>query len=225
VSSVPTDSGSGAGGTEGTGPAAIGPIPHEEWRDAAGRHYPAHLDAEELAHPERWWGAWWASTVARDRWPVDQVPRVTFDRSRRQRDERRERAARSALVAIRGGPCESAAGRPGWVWTAALTTHGVVVGEVRAHAFDADVDGVGWPVPSPVPAGAVVLDGVSVHPRWRWLGIGRRLLDALREEISEPVIVLVPASAGRGFFEACGFRMAHALHVSMWFFSEGAAAV
>jgi GNAT superfamily N-acetyltransferase len=109
------------------------------------------------------------------------------------------------------------------VWTDAVADHGVV-GELRAHLFDAAVDAVGWPVPSPVLPGTVVLDGVSVHPQWRWLGIGRRLLGAVRDELAEPVIVRVEASAGRGFFEACGFRVAHALPTSMWFFANGAAA-
>ena len=40
-------------------------VPHEKWRDMAGRHYAAHLDAVPVLRPEQWWGAWWASSVAR----------------------------------------------------------------------------------------------------------------------------------------------------------------
>jgi GNAT superfamily N-acetyltransferase len=93
-----------------------------------------------------------------------------------------------------------------------------MVGGLRAHDFDGE-DGVRWPAAVPVPAGTVVLDGIAVLPDWQFLGIGRRLLDALRCEVPGAVVALAGGSAARGFLEACGFRITHALPTPTWFIS------
>ncbi len=213
-------------------PSDVEPIPHEDWRDGAGRHFPAHLDVIELTRPERWWGAWWASTTIREKWPLDQVPAVTFDRSRWVRDERRRRAALGARAVISGGRRELADGRWVWAWTAEVADRrgcdcggtaclgasggGGPVGELWAHDFDEARDSARWAVRS-VPAGTVVLDGVAVLPCRRLSGIGRRLVAAMRKATAGPVIVLGAGPAGRGFLEACGFRVAHALPAPSWY--------
>jgi transcriptional regulator with XRE-family HTH domain/GNAT superfamily N-acetyltransferase len=229
VEASPTDASSAVSPSALTfGPAAPGtPIPHEDWRDGAGRRYPAHLDVVELTRPERWWGAWWASTTIRQKWPLDQVPAVTFDRSRSVRDERRRRAALGAQAIISGGRRQLTDGRWAWVWTAEAADCGGteclgdsgcggVVGELWAHEFDEAGDGERWSVRT-VPAGTVVLDGVAVLPCRRLAGIGRRLVEAMRRATAGPVIVLGAGTAGRGFLEACGFRVAHAVPAPSWY--------
>lgn len=37
-----------------------GPVPSEELRDRAERHYPAHLDVRPVEELTDWAGAWWA---------------------------------------------------------------------------------------------------------------------------------------------------------------------
>jgi transcriptional regulator with XRE-family HTH domain/ribosomal protein S18 acetylase RimI-like enzyme len=217
-------------GTASVPSTAAPPIPHEDWRDSADRHYPAHLDVAELTRPERWWGAWWASTVVRDRWPLDQVPPVTYDRNRHVRDERRARVAQGSRAVVRGGRCDVGEGRPSWEFFAEVVNNQSigggadrrvrVVGRLRACGFEDGGDGVRWPAATPVPDGTVVLDGVAVRPDWRLLGIGRRLVEALRREVTGIVIVLAAGSAARGFLEACGFQITHAFPTPMWFVSD-----
>lgn len=67
-----------------------GPIPHDDLRDRAGRHYPAHLDVREVGDPPDWWRAWWVGCypIPKSRWPII-PPDHTFDLSRYWRDRRR----------------------------------------------------------------------------------------------------------------------------------------
>jgi transcriptional regulator with XRE-family HTH domain len=188
-------------------------VPHEELRDQGGRHYPAHLDPVEVIRPEQWWGAWWTQSVIRSKWPLDEVPPFTYDLSRFARDERRERAARGARVEVRGGRRQMPGGGPGWVWTA--HADGEVVGELWAHEFAEAMDGMRWSFPTPVPAGTGVLDGVAVLPDWQRLGVGRRMVEALRADADGGLISL--AWGASGFLEACGFCRSFALPAPMWF--------
>jgi transcriptional regulator with XRE-family HTH domain len=171
------------------------PIPHEGLRDAAGRHYPAHLDIQEVTRPERWWGAWWTLTMIRSRWPLEQVPPYTYDRARPARDRRREGIARGELVRVRRAVAPGL-GDAGWLWVAEVEDAGetVRVAEARAHRE---------------PAGGVTLDGVVVAPKWRGIGLGRRLVEAVRSAAAGvPVTALGRDLAGAGFLRACGFRPA-----------------
>jgi transcriptional regulator with XRE-family HTH domain len=188
-------------------------VPHETLRDRGGRRYPAHLDPVEVTRPEQWWGAWWAASVIRSKWPVEEVPPYTYELSRFTRDERRERAVRRGRVAVRGDRRELPGGVAGWVWTA--HADGEVVGELWAHEFDEGVDGMRWHFPTPVPAGTGVLDGVAVLPDWQRLGIGRRMVAALRADVDGGLISLAWGSSG--FLEACGFSRSFALPAPMWF--------
>ena len=79
--------------------------PHEDLRDRGGRHYPAHLDPRKVTSPEQWWGAWWALTMVRSHWPLEEVPPYTYDLSRSRRDEHRShsppRSSASSALRIR----------------------------------------------------------------------------------------------------------------------------
>jgi transcriptional regulator with XRE-family HTH domain/GNAT superfamily N-acetyltransferase len=110
----------------------------------------------------------------------------------------------------------------GWVWTA-RSADGTLVGALWAHDYDGVVDGVRWGSSIGMDAGGtVVLDDVIVHPEWRLLGIGRRLLEALRSAVPGPVVVLASGSAGLGLIEACGFRPARDLVAPRWFRADAA---
>ncbi len=196
--------------TEG-GCRAAPDVPHEDWRDAAGRHYPAHLDAVPLTQPERWWGAWWATSVSRSRWPLEEVPAVTFDLSRPRRDERRRRRARGALAVVR-----RVAGGARIVHVAELPDS-TRVGELVGHQFSADIDD-DLLAPGVVAApGTVVLDSVFVRGDWRGLGVGRRLIEALVADVSGPVTTMAFSYRQRGFLKACGFAETRALMPPRWF--------
>ncbi|HEU5109158.1 MAG TPA: GNAT family N-acetyltransferase [Micromonosporaceae bacterium] len=170
---------------------AVEPVPQEELRDAANRHYPAHLDIDEVTRPERWWGAWWTLTVAQAHWPLDEVPPYTYDRARHRRDRRRERAARGRTVVIRRALVPGLDDRH-LLWVAeASESDATRVGELRAHRTS---------------LGQVKLDGVVVAPRWRGCGIGRRLIEAVRAEAAGASVVALSVGLDQdGFLRACGF--------------------
>ncbi|MFI7022996.1 GNAT family N-acetyltransferase [Micromonospora sp. NPDC049900] len=176
----------------------------DTWRDAAGRRYPAHLDARRVRTLKDWPGAWWASwySLPPERWPL-RVPEVTFDLNRRYRDERRERERLLAEVRIR----RVTAGVPETCWRlVAELSDGDLVGELRAHERSLDLlygEDSG-------DRREVVLDGVLVAPELRRLGIGRRLVDRLVEETRGMGLDAVCATAEFGgvrFLSACGFRI------------------
>jgi len=165
------------------------PVPHEDLRDAADRHYPAHLDVAEVTRPEKWWGSWWTLTMVESHWPLDTVPPYTYDGSRHRRDRRRERRARGARVQMGRADVPELAGR-GWVW---LAHDGEArVGELRAHrGHDGDI----------------VLDGVVVAPDWRGCGVGRRLVEELLRHAAGARVTALADEFGAGLFlRACGFQ-------------------
>ncbi|MGY0006557.1 GNAT family N-acetyltransferase [Micromonospora sp. I033] len=179
-------------------------VPHEELRDAAGRHCPAHLDAHEVREPKDWPGAWWAHwfNVPPNRWPP--LPAVTFrlDRIVRDRDRLRERVRRDHLVRRYTDP---ALPSTSWRFVAELPDGGLV-GELRAHERSSDLL-IGHPEPG---QRQVVLDGVLVAPPYRLLGIGRRLVAALVAEMARAGVRSAHAiaeSAGASFLVACGFEV------------------
>jgi GNAT superfamily N-acetyltransferase len=98
---------------------------------------------------------------------------------------------------------------------------GTVVGELRAHEFDDAVDGAAAPCVT-VPRGTVVLDGVVVAARWRRLGIGRRLVGALRDEVTMAVVTLATGNHQRLFLQRCGFGPARDLSTPRWLVSRPA---
>ncbi|MFF0718844.1 GNAT family N-acetyltransferase [Micromonospora sp. NPDC003816] len=174
------------------------------WRDAAGRRYPAHLDARRVRTLRDWPGAWWADwyTLPPERWPL-RVPEVTFDLNRRYRDERRLRERSFAGVRVR----RVTDGVPETCWRlVAELPDGDLVGELRAHERSLDLR-------YGVDLGdrrEVVLDGVLVAPQLQRLGIGRRLVGRLVEEtrlVGPRAVCAIAESAGVQFLMACGFRI------------------
>ncbi|WP_255510002.1 GNAT family N-acetyltransferase [Micromonospora sp. AP08] len=179
-------------------------VPHEDLRDAAGRHCPAHLDAREVREPRDWPGAWWAHwfNLPADRWPP--LPAVTFrlDRTVRDRERVRERARRDHLVRRYVDP---ALPSTSWRFVAELPD-GDLVGELRAHERTSDLL-IGYPE---LGQQQIVLDGVLVAPAYRLLGIGRRLIAALLTEMDEAGVRSAHAiaeSGGASFLLACGFEL------------------
>ncbi|HET9516981.1 MAG TPA: helix-turn-helix domain-containing protein [Actinoplanes sp.] len=224
-------------GRPGTGrPGAAQPsaVPHEQLRDRGDRRYPAHLDVTEVTSPEQWWGSWWTSSLIRSLWPLGEVPSVTFDLSRRRRDERRTRADRAASVRIRQVPLGRAADAAGevslgsvgfgswgavpgcWMWVAEAPD-GARVGQLSACRATAQAR----PSPPPIPervrprpaaagpshAGLVLLNHVLVAPDWRRLGVGRRLVGALRDSVGEPLAALALDHVAERFLEGCGYAV------------------
>jgi transcriptional regulator with XRE-family HTH domain len=179
-------------------------VPHEELRDAAGRHCPAHLDAREVREPRDWPGAWWAHwfDLPPDRWPP--LPAVTFrlDRTVRDRERVRERVRRDHRVRRHVDP---ALPSTSWRFVAELPDGGLV-GELRAHERSGDLL-IGHPEPG---QRQVVLDGVLVAPAYRLLGIGRRLVAALVTEMDRAgarSAHAIAESGGASFLLACGFEI------------------
>ncbi|WP_223884524.1 GNAT family N-acetyltransferase [Micromonospora craniellae] len=198
-----------SGGTLATGddpgPAEPSDVASDDaWRDAAGRRYPAHLDARRVRTLKDWPGAWWANwySLPPERWPL-RVPEVTFDLNRRYRDERRLRERLLTEVRIR----RVTDGVPETCWRlVAELSDGDPVGELRAHERSLDLlygEELG-------DRREVVLDGVLVAPRLQRLGIGRRLVGRLVEETRGVGLAAVCAIAefgGARFLSACGFRI------------------
>ncbi|MEU5527673.1 GNAT family N-acetyltransferase [Micromonospora chersina] len=188
------------------GPVAgeLATVPHEDLRDAAGRHCPAHLDPREVREPKDWPGAWWAHwfNLPADRWPP--LPAVTFrlDRTVRDRERVRERARRDHLVRRYVDP---ALPSTSWRFVAELP-NGDLVGELRAHERTSDLL-IGYPE---LGQQQIVLDGVLVAPAYRLLGIGRRLIGALLAEMDAAGVRSAHAiaeSGGASFLLACGFEL------------------
>ena len=209
-----------AGGRLGFG--ELGPDPNEGMRDAAGRHYPAHLDVREVHAPKDWAGAWWAywHDLPPERWPLP-VPDATYDLSRERRNRRRWREEVRRTVRLRRVnedlPAEV------WQWVAELPD-GRMVGELRARVrserpiYD-DLALGGYPANDIGPTGGqdpaereVVLVGVVVAPSCRALGIGRRLIGELTMEMDRTgfAVARVTTDLGdaSGFLMSCGFRLA-----------------
>ncbi|MEH0843654.1 GNAT family N-acetyltransferase [Micromonospora sp. CPCC 205711] len=190
--------------TLGEPDASPPPIPHEELRDAAGRHCPAHLDAREVREPRDWPGAWWAHwyDLPPERWNVT-LPATTYALDRAARDRRRwgEQIRRD----VRVRRCVDDLPATSWRFVAELPD-GALVGELRAHERSVEFF-------RRYPLGdrrELVLDGVLVSAEHRGLGIGRRLLDALATEMDRAGIGAVQAIAefgGIGFLLACGYRL------------------
>ncbi|MBM0228861.1 GNAT family N-acetyltransferase [Micromonospora sicca] len=180
-------------------------VPHEELRDAAGRHCPAHLDAREVREPRDWPGAWWAHwhDLPPQRWPMA-LPAVTYVQDRGERDRRRrgERVRREVRVRrFTGGGLPATS----WGFLAELPD-GELVGELRAHERSVDLL-LGYDLDD---RRELVLDGVLVAPGRRLLGIGRRLVEALRAEMDRAGVATVHEVAefgGAAFLRACGFQV------------------
>lgn len=210
---------------EPTGAVAVQPIPHETRRDEAGRHYPAHLDVRDVHEPKDWAGAWWAYwyNLPPERWPL-RLPAATYDLSRERRNLRRWQTEVRRTVRIRRVTEDLPAG--GWQWVAELPDGGLV-GELRAHERGPrplELDPIGAATAGPVedPAerttgreppdrGELVLDGVVVAPRYRGMGLGRRLVEALVAEADRlelPAIHATAEDVGIPFLSGCGFRFA-----------------
>jgi GNAT superfamily N-acetyltransferase len=180
-------------------------VPHETIRDAAGRHSPAHLDARPVRQPRDWPGAWWARwyDLPPERWPLP-LPAVTYVQDRAERDRRRwgeqvRRDVRLRRFTDIGLPETS------WRFLAELPD-GQLVGELRAHERSVDLL-LGYELDD---RRELVLDGVLVAAEHRLLGVGRRLVEALRAEMDRVGVTTVHAVAefgGIGFLVACGFEV------------------
>lgn len=218
-----------AGGRLGFGELATDPNqgelatdPNEGMRDAAGRHYPAHLDVREVHEPKDWAGAWWAYwyDLPPERWPL-RVPAATYDLSRERRNRRRWREEVRRTVRLRRVnkdlPAEV------WQWVAELPD-GRMVGELRARVrterpIYQDLAVGGYPASDRGPTGGedfaareVLLIGVVVAPSCRALGIGRRLIGELTMEMDRTGLVVARVTTdlgdASGFLMSCGFRLA-----------------
>ncbi|MER7416596.1 helix-turn-helix transcriptional regulator [Micromonospora peucetia] len=179
------------------------PVPHDGRRDEGGRRYPAHLDVREVRTLKDWPGAWWGHWyVPPEQWPV-RVPERTYDLGRGRRDERRVRDRVRAALEFRRVTEEVPKGC--WRFVAQLPG-GELVGELRAHERSEDLllgEDLG-------DRREMVLDGVLVAPQLRFMGIGRRLLQLLGEELDRAGIRTVHAVAGIGgsdFLLACGYQL------------------
>lgn len=180
-------------------------VPHEEIRDAAERHCPAHLDAREVRTPRDWPGAWWAQwyDLPPGCWRMP-LPAATYvrDRGERDRRRRRERVQREARVRRYTG-----GGLPATSWRfVAELPDGELIGELRAHERSVDLL-LGHDLGG---AREIVLDGVLVGGEHRRLGIGRRLVEALSVEMDRLGVTTAHAIAefgGVGLLIACGYRL------------------
>ncbi|MEV1328209.1 GNAT family N-acetyltransferase [Micromonospora costi] len=176
----------------------------DELRDDAGRRYPSHLDVRKVRRLTDWPGAWWAHwyTLPPERWPL-RVPEVTYDLDRRRRDERRWRERIRRQVRVR----RDTAGLPdGSLRLLAELPDGALIGELRAHERSVDLflgEDLG-------DEREIVVDGVLVAPEVRLLGIGRRLVALLADEMARAGIRTARATAefgGVSFLMACGFAL------------------
>ena len=198
-----------------TAPAIADLIPHldELLRDAAGRHYPAHLDVREVVEAKDWWGAWWAHwyDLPRRLWPRE-PPEYTYDLSRSQRDHRRARAALRRVAATLPIVSQPADGAPTNVWRWVVRDHtGVVIGRLGSYIRSRPTTG----------EDEVVVCDLEVAPTWRRLGLGSRLLDTLRQQMRtcgvQYGIVLTEEWIGpSGFLTAYGLRPGRRWETYRW---------
>jgi transcriptional regulator with XRE-family HTH domain len=148
------------GTDDGSVPEAV---PHEQLTDAAGRHYPAHLDV-------------WESYPLLDR-DGDILPPGTivntFKTDRGMRDYYRDREAPAAAVTIHLH--ELAAGRA-WTWTAHSNDH--TIGRLTAQVWP-------HPVRPPEPYKTAVLCCLTMESDWYGRGVERRLFDAMDSELAQ----------------------------------------
>ncbi|MGN9774613.1 helix-turn-helix domain-containing protein [Micromonospora sp. H33] len=181
----------------------LGGEPHGEARDEAGRRYPAHLDVRKVRTLHDWPGAWWAHwyTLPPERWPL-RVPEFTYDLDRERRDDRRLRQWLPGALSVRR--CREGLPDGSWRLVAELPD-GRRVGELRAHEQSDDLL-LGYDLDD---RNSLVLDGIVVAPQLRMMGIGRRLVTLLGDEMSRAGLWTVHAVAsgdGVGFLLACGYR-------------------
>ncbi|MEU8259265.1 GNAT family N-acetyltransferase [Micromonospora sp. NPDC048999] len=181
------------------------PVPHDELRDQAGRRYPAHLDVWEVHEPKDWPGAWWAEwyNLPPEKWPLP-LPPATYEVNREYRDRRREAEWVRASVTIRR--VTEALAATSWRFVAELPG-GDLVGELRAHEQSPHLYWGGEERPG---EREIVIDGLLVADCYRQLGIGRRLVEALVEEVRGTGIAVVRAltqEPGIHFLLACGFEL------------------
>ncbi|MGW4501812.1 GNAT family N-acetyltransferase [Micromonospora sp. NPDC004336] len=179
-------------------------VPHDGLRDVAGRRYPAHLDAWEVREPRDWPGAWWANwyNLPPPLWPLP-VPAATYERNRAYRDKRRWAAEIRRTTRVRrvtnGLPATS------WRFVAELPG-GEQVGELRAYERSRHLMyGEG-----PSDDREIVLDGVLVAEDYRRLGIGRRLVGLLTDEMDRVGIRSAGAVARFDDVDlllACGYQL------------------
>lgn len=185
-------------------PAARLPaVPQEELRDEAGRHYPAHLDVRTVTEARDWWGAWWANwyQLPRERWPRP-APEHTYDLDRRQRDERRRRhRSRAAAARLRIELLDREPPVPPNVWRwVARDPRGGIAGWVGGYLRSRRVDG----------QRELVIGDVRVAAGWQRLGVGSRLLAAVREALprlgaARALVLIDEPFLPYDFFRLCGF--------------------
>ncbi|MFG3553597.1 GNAT family N-acetyltransferase [Micromonospora sp. NPDC047557] len=179
-------------------------MPVDEPRDEADRRYPAHLDVRRVRTLKDWPGAWWVHsyTLPERLWPV-KVPELTYDLDRARRDRRRWRSEARAQMIFR----RVSDGLPATSWRfLAEVPGGGPVGELRAHERSVDLL-LGEDLDD---RRELVLEGVVVAPGLRALGVGRRLVELLAEEMTRAGIRAAHAVAEFGnveFLLACGFEL------------------
>jgi transcriptional regulator with XRE-family HTH domain len=181
----------------------VEPVPGEELRDRAERHYPAHLDVRPVEELTDWAGAWWAHwhRLPAEVWPL-QPPEYTYDLSRARRERRRQRErVRLTHRVRRVGDGGTEVGDV-WRWVAE-SAEGELIGELRG------VVRAGHPE-EPPGRREVFLDGVVVARGLRGLGIGRRLVGEFAAEVERSGVAVARAVVGAGlpaaFLRRCGFR-------------------
>jgi transcriptional regulator with XRE-family HTH domain len=183
---------------------SLPPVPHDEMRDEAGRRYPAHLDVWEVREPKDWPGAWWANwyNLPPPLWPLP-LPAATYERNRSYRDRRRWAAEVRRAVRLR----RVTGGLPATSWRlVAELPGGDLVGELRAHERSPHLTYGD----DPSEEREIVLDGVLVAGEHRRLGIGRRLVGLLADEMDRAGIRTARAIAESGGVDlllACGYRL------------------
>ncbi|NJP31158.1 GNAT family N-acetyltransferase [Micromonospora sp. HSS6-12] len=180
------------------------PVPHDGWTDQAGRRYPAHLDAWEVREPRDWPGAWWAEwyRLPPERYPL-KVPAFAYERNRQYRDQRRRAEEIRRTFRVR----RVTAGLPETSWRfVAELPDGDLIGELRAHECSPHLRNGD----EPRDEREVVLDGVLVAAWYRRLGVGRRLVERLMEEMDRAGVrtswALADVVESRLLF-ACGYRV------------------
>ncbi|MEU1587428.1 helix-turn-helix transcriptional regulator [Micromonospora sp. NPDC005710] len=183
------------------------PVPHDDMRDEAGRRYPAHLDVWPVHEPRDWPGAWWAEwyRLPPERYPLP-LPPAAYELNRRYRDNRRWAAEIRRTAQVRrviSGDLPATC----WRYVAELPD-GQLVGELRAHERSPFLEHGEWH--PHLPEREMVLDGVLVDPRYRRLGLGRRLVTALVTGMREAGIddaVAIADGSGTDLLLACGFEI------------------